>query len=259
MNPDLTYVPKRIHQFIIPSVRRVYFDTTPYTELKKKYEKAEARTKSLKKENDVLVRECERHMAASHAHAEGEKTLGSELDAAKEQINDLQQEVYFTNLSLSDAVERARRAEEDANDARVAYDQLCMDYGDLQRRCEVLERRCRDFGMRLAKLHISHPQNWRTHDVNSSESDEAGPLVKREASGDNSLALVNTRSTRDAHRVKRPLPRSRAMQLKGSHSPPVANRSSTSQRRPRAQDDYDSPPVSRHIKRSRILEPSSDQ
>lgn len=155
VNPDLTYVPKRIHQFIIPSVRRVFLDTTPYTELKKKYEKAEARTKSLKKENDVLVRECERHMAASRAHAEGEKTLGSELDAAKERINDLEQAAYYNDVSVSDAIERARGAEEDANMAQSAYDDLCMEYNDLQRRCDVLERRCRDFGMRSVTLNIT--------------------------------------------------------------------------------------------------------
>jgi hypothetical protein len=61
---------------MLPSVRRVYVDAAQQAKLVR----AEARVKVLERDKEILMGECERHMAASRAHAEGEREAKQELE-----------------------------------------------------------------------------------------------------------------------------------------------------------------------------------
>ncbi|KAJ7142185.1 hypothetical protein C8R46DRAFT_815002, partial [Mycena filopes] len=76
VRPELTCLPKKFHQYIVPSLRRVYIspaDPSPSKEaLKRKLSVAEARVQQLEDDKERLMRECERTIAAAQAHARGE-------------------------------------------------------------------------------------------------------------------------------------------------------------------------------------------
>ena len=67
-------------QYVLPAVRRVYLDTTPYTNLQKKLEHAENRNKALKKREEELIKQCERYQAAASAARRGETSANAALD-----------------------------------------------------------------------------------------------------------------------------------------------------------------------------------
>jgi len=87
--PDWRYVPKKYHEFMIPSVRKVYIDIPSQAGLKNQIALLESRVKSLEKDKLLLMTKCESNMAASATHAEGEKKARSDADKAKKEVVNL--------------------------------------------------------------------------------------------------------------------------------------------------------------------------
>ncbi|KAJ7224099.1 hypothetical protein GGX14DRAFT_424222, partial [Mycena pura] len=69
--PQLTCLPKKFHQYVIPNIRRIYIDTR-HDGQRKKLAASEARVKALEADKERLMAECERHIAAARAHSRGE-------------------------------------------------------------------------------------------------------------------------------------------------------------------------------------------
>ena len=69
---QLACLPRHYHQFILPSVRRVYLDLSACSVLQSKLEKAEARLKVHKSHEEALAKRCESLSAALNAHKAGE-------------------------------------------------------------------------------------------------------------------------------------------------------------------------------------------
>ncbi|KAF8075148.1 hypothetical protein FPV67DRAFT_1476183 [Lyophyllum atratum] len=84
VTPDLTYLPKKYHQYVLSSVRRVYFDTTRQADLRAELSTAKAKIKKLEKDEETLLRECERHMGSAAAHAKGEREARAEVDTLRQ-------------------------------------------------------------------------------------------------------------------------------------------------------------------------------
>ncbi|KIM90343.1 hypothetical protein PILCRDRAFT_812079 [Piloderma croceum F 1598] len=81
VTPDWRYVPKKYHEFMIPSVRKVFIEIPSQAGFKNQIALLESRVKSLEKDKELLLTKCESSMAASVTHAEGEKK--ARLDAEK--------------------------------------------------------------------------------------------------------------------------------------------------------------------------------
>jgi hypothetical protein len=91
VRPELACLPKKFHQYILPSIRRVYIDLSRQDGLRKKLAASEARVRALEQDKERLMAECERHIAAAHAHGRGEtdallraKGLAQELALTRE-------------------------------------------------------------------------------------------------------------------------------------------------------------------------------
>ncbi|KAF8806899.1 hypothetical protein BYT27DRAFT_7100947 [Phlegmacium glaucopus] len=70
--PELACLPRQYHQFILPSIRRVYLDLSACSTLQRKLEQAEARLKLHKNHEEALAKRCESLFAALDAHRLGE-------------------------------------------------------------------------------------------------------------------------------------------------------------------------------------------
>ncbi|KAH7922625.1 hypothetical protein BV22DRAFT_1016892 [Leucogyrophana mollusca] len=81
--PDFAYVPKKYHSFILPSVRKLYFDLSSQSRLTDEISALENRVQSLLRDNDRLMEKCEAYMAASDKHAEGERQARQEAANAQ--------------------------------------------------------------------------------------------------------------------------------------------------------------------------------
>ncbi|KAG6816052.1 hypothetical protein H0H87_008968 [Tephrocybe sp. NHM501043] len=87
---QLTYLPKKYHEFVVPNVRRVYLDTTRQTELRKELKSSKDKIKKLERDNEVLMKQCERYMAAAHAQAQGEKAARDTAERLQERLDDME-------------------------------------------------------------------------------------------------------------------------------------------------------------------------
>ncbi|KAJ7491987.1 hypothetical protein FB451DRAFT_954815, partial [Mycena latifolia] len=102
VRPELTCLPKKFHQFVVPSIRRVYIDMSRYDGLRKKLAASEARVKALEQDKERLMVVSERHIAAARAHSMGETR-------ALVKASDLEHELERTQNAAEDA-ERALQA-----------------------------------------------------------------------------------------------------------------------------------------------------
>ncbi|KAK0489278.1 hypothetical protein IW261DRAFT_405601 [Armillaria novae-zelandiae] len=81
--PELHSLSKQFHRYITPSIRRVFIEPNPsesYEELERKLEASEARNATLKRENRVLQKSCQKYMADVTVHARGERAAKSEVE-----------------------------------------------------------------------------------------------------------------------------------------------------------------------------------
>ncbi|KAF7370475.1 RING-type domain-containing protein [Mycena sanguinolenta] len=125
VRPEITCLPKKFHQYIVPSIRRVYIDTSRHENLRKKLSTSEARVAALEGDKERLMAECERHIAAAQAHRRGETDARQELRRNDARLVEMQEAVVDER--------EARLAAEDAMRAmKVKYDKM-------KRHCRAVE------------------------------------------------------------------------------------------------------------------------
>ncbi|KAJ7255447.1 hypothetical protein B0H12DRAFT_1050108 [Mycena haematopus] len=113
VRPQLTCLPKKFHQYIVPSIRRVYIDMSRHEHLRKKLSASEARVAALEQDKERLMAECERHIAAAQAHSRGETVALLKLRATEERFFNLQ-----ASAEAGEAAQEALRA------MKVKYDKM---------------------------------------------------------------------------------------------------------------------------------------
>ncbi|TCD69484.1 hypothetical protein EIP91_007414 [Steccherinum ochraceum] len=108
--PDLRFIPTKYHKFLMPSVRRVYFEAGPQVssssstssstesdaDLKDQISALEARVASLTRDKSLLMDRCEMTISASTHHAQKERiarlnnqNLKKEVETLKTQLKAL--------------------------------------------------------------------------------------------------------------------------------------------------------------------------
>ncbi|KAJ4474974.1 hypothetical protein J3R30DRAFT_3505645 [Lentinula aciculospora] len=80
VSPELTCLPKHIHRYITPSIRRVYLDSSAVQSLQQKLTVSQNQVKNLKKESERLMLFCEKYQNASNVHADGEAKARLEVE-----------------------------------------------------------------------------------------------------------------------------------------------------------------------------------
>ncbi|KAH7874089.1 uncharacterized protein C8R40DRAFT_1111257 [Lentinula edodes] len=80
VSPELTCLPKYVHRYITPSIRRVYLDTSAVQTLQQKLTASQNQVKNLKKESERLMSFCEKYQNASNVHADGEAKANLEVE-----------------------------------------------------------------------------------------------------------------------------------------------------------------------------------
>lgn len=102
--PDLSFVPKKYHDFMTPSVRKLYLDIPSTSALVAEIERLKKRVTTLSRDRDVLMDKCEAYMGASRQLAEREKNARLEARAAQDATcvmqrkYDVLKKEYETNL-----------------------------------------------------------------------------------------------------------------------------------------------------------------
>jgi outer membrane murein-binding lipoprotein Lpp len=125
----LTYLPKKYHQYVVPGVRRVYLDTSTEAILQKKLTKADARIRKLEAEQETLLKQCEQHMSAARAHAEGEKKERRRADKLEQDFDAV----------TSQSFEAGRVSEIYIEKIAVDRERLKHKYQKLKQHCRELE------------------------------------------------------------------------------------------------------------------------
>ncbi|KAJ3735066.1 hypothetical protein DFJ43DRAFT_1060370 [Lentinula guzmanii] len=80
VSPELTCLPKHVHRYITPSIRRVYLDSSAVQSLQQKLVTSQNQVRNLKKESERLMLFCEKYQNASDVHADGEAKARLEVE-----------------------------------------------------------------------------------------------------------------------------------------------------------------------------------
>ncbi|OBZ73655.1 hypothetical protein A0H81_06276 [Grifola frondosa] len=93
-SPDLRFVPKKYHNFMVPSVRRVFIEVdadaqSSTTALKARVAKLDEQVNSLRLDKAMLMERCEANISASRVHAEGEKNERLAKEKLQEEVQEL--------------------------------------------------------------------------------------------------------------------------------------------------------------------------
>ncbi|KAG2137604.1 uncharacterized protein EDB93DRAFT_760077 [Suillus bovinus] len=129
--PDLSFVPKKYHDFMVPSVRKLYLDIASPAPLVAEIEQLKTRVAALSRDRDALMERCEAHMAASRQYATNEKDARLEAKAAREATNRLQVKydalerefLDRSTLSQTSSDGRKRKGRESVDNSRISFRQ----------------------------------------------------------------------------------------------------------------------------------------
>ncbi|KAG1739356.1 hypothetical protein EDD22DRAFT_922406 [Suillus occidentalis] len=127
--PDLSFVPKKYHDFMTPSVRKLFLDIPSPAPLVSEIEQLKTRIAALSRDRDALMEKCEAHMAASRQYAMREKAARLDAKAAQEATNRLQvkydtlQREFLDRSTLSQTSPdgRKRKGRGSADNSRVSF------------------------------------------------------------------------------------------------------------------------------------------
>ncbi|KAF6758992.1 hypothetical protein DFP72DRAFT_807131 [Ephemerocybe angulata] len=133
--PDLTYLPKKYHPFVISPLRRIYLPApTPaspspstssllkaeeqsraaLSQLEAEVAKYKSRVAAHRETEEMLMQQCERHQAKAHAYREREWEARKEVRRLGKEARDVGERVMELEGSLERVIEGGRRAEERA-------------------------------------------------------------------------------------------------------------------------------------------------
>jgi len=187
--PELACLPRQYHQFILPSVRRVYLDMSACSVLQAKLEKAEARLKVHKSHEEALAKKSESLTAALNAHRAGEKKAVQNATAMKRQLDDCIEE---RDEKISDYVAR--------------YQQLDQEHQLLQNKYVKTKQRYEQLNERVIALEDEQQQQQESN-------------VKRSGA-----PITPPREIAPELRAMNPLPKRRVTRRTRSNSPPIQDK-----------------------------------
>ncbi|THH27174.1 hypothetical protein EUX98_g7003 [Antrodiella citrinella] len=117
--PDLRFVPVKYHKFIIPSIRRVYFEAGPQNasasssatgvdvqDLKDQITTLDSRVCSLARDKLLLMDRCERKIAESTYLADQERVARLESEALKKQVASLKKQLEESKVVAEESRSR---------------------------------------------------------------------------------------------------------------------------------------------------------
>ncbi|TEB21966.1 hypothetical protein FA13DRAFT_1613588, partial [Coprinellus micaceus] len=84
--PDLTYLPKKYHPFVVSSLRRIYLDeSSEVVNLERDVAKYKARLQSSREREELLMKECERHQKKARGYRVREQEARMEKEKLESQ------------------------------------------------------------------------------------------------------------------------------------------------------------------------------
>ncbi|KAG1907958.1 uncharacterized protein F5891DRAFT_220969 [Suillus fuscotomentosus] len=127
--PDLSFVPKKYHDFMVPCVRKLYLDIASPAPLVAEIEQLKTRVAALSRDRDALMERCEAHMAASRQYATNEKDARLEAKAAREATSRLQVKydalerefLDHSFMSQTSPDGRKRKGRESVDNSRISF------------------------------------------------------------------------------------------------------------------------------------------
>ncbi|CAA7261774.1 unnamed protein product [Cyclocybe aegerita] len=203
--PDLNYLPEKYHPFISHAVRRVYLDTSAYTDLQKQLKHVEARLARRIASEEEFMRRCEALTAALNAHRAGEAE-------ANERISEIEDDFYETERNLKEQIgELTARCEEltieNAREKKEAKSRRNKQK-TLQERLAIAEAQNAELKQRMKRLERERRES---NQVLSSDEDSDEELFSPLAHHQSEFLSLP--------RLIKPLPR-RHMVRDRNHSPP---------------------------------------
>ncbi|KZP24475.1 hypothetical protein FIBSPDRAFT_735869 [Athelia psychrophila] len=105
---DLRYVPKKYHEFIKPSVQRVWIEIPSQDGFKSRISELEKRLDVVHRDKQLLLEKCEQNLDAIKHHAEGERNARTEAEKAKTEASHLKKQ-----LALLKVQQKRRRTMDD--------------------------------------------------------------------------------------------------------------------------------------------------
>lgn len=121
---QLTYLPEKYHQYIIPAVRRVYIDNSSASSLQRKLARAEVRVAKLENEQEILLKQCEAHMAASQVHASNAYTALKETERLKKKVDGLSTRVDAAEALQDEYEKNASQVREEVTYWKSKYSKM---------------------------------------------------------------------------------------------------------------------------------------
>ncbi|KAG6902552.1 hypothetical protein C0995_014941 [Termitomyces sp. Mi166 len=180
--PDLTYLPKKYHDYVIPSLRRVYLDAPRYSDLKKELKASKEKIKKLENDNEILMQQCERHMAAANAQAKGERAARQKAYDLRSRLRTMEEQLHAADVTAGETINFLKH---DIGVNHAQYQILERDYDNLRRRYEKLKAR-RDQAdaststISIAKEHHSLSRKSRQSDLGVLGEVEGGSTFRVE-------------------------------------------------------------------------------
>ncbi|PFH50288.1 hypothetical protein AMATHDRAFT_61336 [Amanita thiersii Skay4041] len=203
VTPELTYLPKKFHQYVLPAVRRIYIDTSVILSLDKKLTKAEARFEKLKKNEEILMQRCEKHIIAANALALREQEALMEVDRLKNQINTLTKRTQNINEDYDWLISAVDQAQADSFMWKSKYNKLKQKMHDLEsQQPNGVRQEVPDKSVMVSKRKSKNPpKSAPSHDDQSTYEQVQTSL----ATTDSSMTVDTPVVTRE--RKVRPIPR----------------------------------------------------
>ncbi|KAG2042725.1 hypothetical protein BDR03DRAFT_996920 [Suillus americanus] len=129
--PDLSFVPKKYHDFMAPSVRKLYLDIASSAPLLAENEKLKTRVAELSRDKNALMEKCEARMAACRQYAADERDARLEAKAAQEATDRLQAKydalerefLDRSTLSQTSPDGRKRKGRESGDNSHISFRQ----------------------------------------------------------------------------------------------------------------------------------------
>lgn len=90
--PDLRYVPEKYHEFMKPSVQRIWVEIPSQEDLNAQLLEAQQKLEKAEKDNQALTAKCETNFASSTKYAEGEKKAKKAVEKWKKDAGDLKKQ-----------------------------------------------------------------------------------------------------------------------------------------------------------------------
>jgi len=109
VGPNLSTIPKKYHEFILPPTRRVYFDVSNKTNYKLRISELEKQVADMERAQALLRERCDQSMATTRIHAVGQANAMKEAEGARNGMAELRKQLDETNTLCNHLREQNER------------------------------------------------------------------------------------------------------------------------------------------------------